>query len=209
MSERDGGFGSHRRRSSKLFLVAGVLAVVFAAFEWATVATCGQIRGCGLLTDMRSIFGPAGFAIAFIGLLGLYPEVSDRSPKLARVGAVFAALGAVGFSVSIVATLGEIGGVLPAEPAWTPVYIVLIFTGAVIGYPAIAAAGLRTSTYSRPLGVLLIVPAILFLAVLGLAAPGIPTWAGPVVGSGHALSLLAIGYALRTETTHDNDASHD
>ncbi|MFB6301546.1 MAG: hypothetical protein ABEH78_01595 [Haloferacaceae archaeon] len=189
--------------SPNLFIIAGVLAVVFAAFEWTTVATCGQIRQCGYLTDMRSIFGPAGFVVGFIGLLGLYPEVADRSPKLARAGAVFAALGAVGFSMSIVATLGEIGGVLPAQPAWAPVYIILIFTGAVVGYPAIAAAGLRTNAYSRTLGVLLLVPAILFVAVLGLIAPGIPAWVGPIVGSGHALSLLAIGYVLRTETVSD------
>lgn len=187
------------RWSANLFIIAGVLAVVFAVTEWASVVTCGQIRQCGYLTDIRSMFGPAGFAIGFVGLLGFYPELAGRSPKLARIGAIFATLGAVGFSVSILATLGEIGGLLPSEPAWTPFYVVLIFTGAVVGYPATAAASLRSRAYSQRLGLLLLAPAILFVAVLALNAPSVPTWVGPVVGSGHALSLLAIGYVLRTE----------
>lgn len=179
------------RWSPILFIVGGLLVVIFAAANWANWLTDANYQTVG------SIAGPAGFVLGFVALLGLSLEVANRAPRLARVGAIFAVLGAVGFLVSILATLGEVAGVLPAQPAWAPAYLALIFGGSLIGFPAFAAAILRTGVYSRTLGYLLLAPPLLFVAVLVFNGLGLPEWTAPVIASAHALSLLAIGYVLR------------
>lgn len=180
------------RWSATLFLAAGVLVVVFAATEAARVFADRTSMA------LRAIGGPGGFILAFLGLLGLYPGMATRTPRLARIGAVFAALGAVGFGVSIVATIGEFAGVLPAQPVWTPAYLALIFSGTLIGFTAIAVAIFQTDVYSQRVGLLLLVLPVSFLVVLAFNL-GLPDWVAPVVASVQALSLLALGYVHRTE----------
>jgi hypothetical protein len=204
MSERDGFlWNSLEKWSATLFLVAGGVLVVFAA-----------LLGVEAFTDRTfptDIFGPGGFAIAFVGLLGLYPRLADESPWLARVGAVTGPIAAVGAAVTSVWYMGVAMGMFPGDPA--PAYIGVFFIGIFIGFllefPSFALATLRTDVHSRTLGFLLLAPTIPFVAMLVL----LPITGGTAVGafildSGEALAMLAIGYTLRTENARSSRLTH-
>lgn len=181
-------------RSQTLFLLAGVLLVAYATFNGVHAFT-------GIVYEsVENVFGPAGFVLGFLGLLGLYPRLADRSPRLARLGAVCAALGAVAFSVFVVANLGEIAGVLSAEPpAWAVVFVALAAVGMLPGYLSVAVASLRTDGHSRSVGLALLAPPAVFGSMLaGGLMGGSPQWALFLISAGQALAHLAIGYALRT-----------
>lgn len=179
-------------RSAGLFFVAGGLLVVFAS-----------LLGLQALTSTvapEDVFGPSGFAIAFVGLIGLYPVVVEETPWSARAGAFCAVVGAVGAAVTAGGSLGAVLGVLPEEPpAWVGAFMIAMVVGMVPGFVAFAAATLRTSVYPRRLGLLLLAPPVIFVVMLSgtLHAVVNDALANFFLGSGQALSHLAIGVTLR------------
>jgi len=185
------------RWSPTLFLVGGVVLIGFAA----------SLAAIGLM-DMsvpRNIFAGAGFSLAFLGLLGLYPGLADRSPLLARAGAVCAVLGAVGFTLTFGLGVAEVVEITP--PAWLEAVQLLNFVGLVLGFLLVGVASLRTDAQARTLGALLLVPAIVFtvnIARVALLGAWTPSWAPFLLGGLQALAMLAIGYALRSASVpHD------
>ncbi|WP_255149192.1 hypothetical protein [Halorarius halobius] len=183
---------------STLFLLAGGLFVVFAGF-WAVFAfteTSSEV--------VQDVVGPAGWALSFAGLLGLYPALSDGSPRLADATAVFAALGFVGATITTAGNLLPLVGVAGEPPASLAPLQLLLLLGIVLGFLTAGGTCLKTSTWSRRVGVLLLAPAGVFVvnmvrvATLGSTTP---TWAPFVLGGGQALALLAIGYTLRAEAS--------
>jgi hypothetical protein len=185
---------SLERGAPTLFLIAGGVLVVFAA-----------LLGIEAFTDRTfptDIFGPGGFAIAFLGLLGLYPRLAEEAPWLARIGAVSAPIAVLGASVTSVWYIGVAIGIFPGDPApaYIAVFVLGIFIGFLVAFPSFAVATLRTDSYSRTLGVLLLAPTGPFVLMLVL----LPVTGGTAVGafvldSGEAIFMLAIGYTLRTE----------
>lgn len=190
---------SLERWSSMAFLLAGLLLVVYAT-----------LNGIAAVTDVtretvENVVGPVGFVLGFVGLLGLSPSLADRSPKLTRAGAVFAALGAVGFSVIALQGLARLAGGEP--PTWLGVFVLLAATGMLLGFPTFGAVSVRTDVHSRTLGLLLVAPATIFAVMLsqavlftqwGLFSETIVAWSAVVISTGQALAHLAIGYSLRT-----------
>jgi hypothetical protein len=194
MKDNNSALDPLERWSPTLFLVSGVILVGFAA----------SLAAIGLM-DMslpRNVFAGAGFTLAFLGLLGLYPGLADWSPRLARAGAVFAVLGALGFAVTFVLGVAEAGGITP--PAWVEPIQLLNIIGLVLGFFVFGVGTLRTDMYTRHLGVLLLVPAVVFavnLVRVGVLGAWTPSWAPFLLGSLQALTMLAIGYSLRVEST--------
>ncbi|WP_440988381.1 hypothetical protein [Haloarchaeobius baliensis] len=179
-------------RSSALFLVAGVLLVVYATFNGVHASTGAVYE------SVENVFGPAGFALGFLGLLGLSRPLRDRSPRVVRVGAVCAVAGAVAFTVFAVANLGEIAGVVPREPpAWAVVFLALAVVGMIPGYLSVALVTLRTDEYPRSVGLCLLAPAAIFGTMFtGSMLGSSPQWALFLISAGQALAHLSIGYAL-------------
>lgn len=180
--------------SATAFLAGGAILVGFAV----SLAVIGILDG----SAPSNIFGGLGYMLAFLGLLGLYPGLADRSPRLARAGAVFAALGTVGFSLTFVAGVTEFMGI--DLPAWVSDAQLLNIIGLVLGFLTVGVASLRTEAHSWLLGLLLLVPAVIFamnLVRVGVLGPFTPSWAPFLLGSMQALTMLAIGYLLRTEPT--------
>lgn len=152
----------------------------------------------------ESIFAGAGFTLGFFGLLGLYPSVADRSPGLARVGAICAVLGAVGFIVTFVTGIADVLQI--AVPGWLSSLVILNIVGLVLGYLAFGVASLRTGARSRLFGALLLAPAVIFslnfVRVILRGGPGsenVLPEVSAVLALGQAIALLGIGYTLRTE----------
>lgn len=185
------------------FLVAGVLLVVFAAF-----------LGYEAFTDTSApedIFGPPGFFLAMIGLLGLYPRLADRTPRLARAGAVGATIGAVGWLLITVFAITEVVELLPAleEMAiFGAIIIVVAGIGMIVAYIGTGVASLRSNVHPLILGFLLLTPPIIFgvmltqavlFAQFGLFSETSMAWSAVALSGGQALAHVGVGYLLRTE----------
>lgn len=201
------GDASTRRRKSlerlspTLFLVAGALLVAYAVLN-------GVAAAAGIAHEpVEDVVGPAGFALGFVGLVGLYPGLAERSPKLARTGAVSAALGAVGFSAIALGGLVQIAGAGP--PGWLTSFVLLAAIGMIGGYLSAGVASLRSDDRSPTVGVLLLLPAGVFAVMLSQAVLFVRfgaftetamAWSAVAISGGQALAHLAIGYTLRTGT---------
>lgn len=173
------------------------MLVGYTAFNVVAAAT-GTEYG-----TVETILGPGGFALGFLGLLGLYPALADRSPKLARAGAACVTLGAVGFSTISLHGVTQLAGT--EEPAWFAVSTGLAALGMLPGYVAFGVATLRTGVRSQRLGLLLLVPAVVFgvmvlggvLAQFGYRSAAGLAWSAVLISGAQALAHLGIGYTLR------------
>jgi len=190
-------------RSPTVFLVGGGLVVVYAG-----------LHGIEAATDMVLEPNPFefGYVIGFLGLLGLYPTLVDKSPWLARAGAVAAVLGMIGLSAFTALHLAVLAGVVvPGGPAWFGVFIPLPLIGFVVGYFSIGIASLRTDTHPRLVGLLLLVPGIIVVVMIIQILAG---WTSElqafVISAGEAMAHLAIGATIKTksDSDHQDPSSH-
>lgn len=179
-----------------LFLASGGLLIGHAA-----------IRGLRAFTDVSTPmdgFGPAGFLLALVGLYGLYPTLADGSLRLARAGALVAAVPLLDYALILGWGFGEMAGVVPHLFDLLPSALFFpVHQGAmVLAYGLFGVATLRTDSQRRSVGVLLLVPPALILALVTSVA--VVQNAGAVaflVGSGVVLVHLAVGYSLGTGRT--------
>ena len=191
MGDPDGVLESINERTGALFLVAGGLFVVFAALH--------GVEAFMNRSAPKDIFGPAGFAFAFLGMIGLYPGLADRSRWLTRVGAVFATIGLITSAINSVWHVGiwVAPAAIPTEFAALPAGMVL---GQFLGYLPFRLASLRAGVHSRTVGLLLVaVPTVLAMMIATVATGFATSGSAVVLGSVQALIHLAIGYTLRRE----------
>lgn len=196
MTDRNRILESIERRTGTLFLVAGAMFFIFAAM-WGVEAFMNR-------SAPKNVFGPAGFAFAFLGMLGMYPALADRSRRLAGLGAIVAIVGVVGAAANSLSYIGW--WVLPTvvpDPntvALVGGMVVGMVLGQFLGYISFGVASMRAGVHSRAVGLLLVaVPTVLAVMIAtvatGYAGPGSAT----VLGSVQALLHLAIGYTLRKD----------
>lgn len=197
---------SLERTRSTLFLAAAGLLFVYASLNG--LAASGQ--GYALLED---VVGPAGFAVGFVGLVGMYPSLADRSPLLAPLGAGCAALGAVGFTAIAGVSAAQLAGVAP--PSWAGFLLVPAAIGMLVGYPAVSIASVRAGVPART-AALFALPAVIFAVMLAQAALYVQSglfsattvqWSAVAISTGQAVGHLAIGYTLRRDGT-STDRAH-
>jgi hypothetical protein len=176
------------------FLVAGGIFVVDAALLAVHMSTGTEPAALG------QAFVGASWTAAFVGLLGFYPSLADRSRWLARAGAVFAAIGAITMAAMATTSLGYFTGVLAGELSEVAMFFLPpVFIGIVLGFGLFGVASLRTGIYSRSVGLLFLLLPITFLFNVGTGIAGFNPLAKVLgVVSVLALTMLAIGYLLRT-----------
>lgn len=181
-------------KRSILFLVAGVVLIVYVALLGYQAFIDSSMN---FHDNEAAVVGPAGFLLGALGLLGFYPTLAGRSPKLAGAGAVFAVLGILGWFVITATGLANLMGV--SSPEWLQVLGLGAFLEMLVGFPLVGIASLRTDIYSQILSSLLLAPAIIFAAMIVSGA--LTGGSGPgavLVSSGLTLVHLGIGYHLRT-----------
>lgn len=186
------GWGSVEQAGPKLFLLGGTLVVGHAA-----------VRGLEAFTEITppvDVFAPTGYLLALVGLLGLYPSLRERTPRLARVALATAMVPLVGWIVITVTSVGELIGLVATEAAVLPGAVFGVhMVGLILTYSLFGVAVHRGGRQPRTVGVLLFVVPTLFIAMIVGAAVMGQSAVGPfVVGSLLALSHLAIGYSLQT-----------
>ncbi len=197
MAEDDTVLAPLENKSSPLFFVAaglmGIVAGLFAAEVFLD-------RG---METLLGIFAPAGFGIAFLGLLGLYSTLVDRASWSARVGAIALGIGVVGTLVLVVGHTGELAGLYAEAPAWVGAGNLLLLVGVVLGFGAFGVGVLRTGTQSRSVGLLLLWPPVVFgglIIVVGtfILGANFPHWVHVGHSFSEAVVYLSIGYLIRT-----------
>jgi len=197
MAVRNGILESLEQRRSTMFLIGGLIVLLDVAPVAANIVT-----GVDDWLILGQAFVGAGWTAALVGLLGLYPELSDGSRWLSRAGAVFAVVGVITFSVMAVASLLYYAGIPAGEyEAIGMLFLPGVLIGSVLGFLLFGVASLRTGVHSRAVGVLLFVPPLLVVTnvlrfIAGMKSATITL--GIVIGD--ALAMLGIGYVLRTES---------
>lgn len=178
------------------FLVAGGLFLLNTVYEGI-----GRFTALWEVGFLGAVFYLSALVGMLIGLLGLYPRLADRTPKLARASAAVAAVAAV----STIALLLWASITQLLNQAFPP-GILLFATVAliVLGVLLFCAATLRTGVPSRTVGALLLVFVVAWFGGLG-AAIGVyggnsPDWLAVFLNGASFVVLLAIGYHLRTES---------
>lgn len=196
------GWGSVERASPRLFLLGGTLVVGHAAIRGLEAFTA--------ITPPVDVFAPMGYLLALVGLLGLYPSLRERTPRLTRVASSMAVIPLVGWIVITAVSVGELTGVAPQAAVLPGAVFGVHMVGLILTYVLFGAAVQRSGRHPRAVGVLLFVVPTLFIGMLVGAAVMGQSAVGPfVVGSLLALSHLAIGYSLQTNrptTDHETSA---
>lgn len=194
MEGRTDIWASLELRRASAFLLAGIILGINAVIVAAEV-----VVGVERWRVLGQIFVGAGWTAAFIGLLGLYPRLADGSRWLSRAGALFAAIGAVVFTVMGLASFVFYTGIVDGDmTALVPLFLPGVIIGSVLGFVAMSVASLRTDVYSQNIGILLLVPPALVITNLLTAIVGIEGATSTLaVVVGDTLAMLAIGITIR------------
>lgn len=185
-------WGSIEQWSPTLFLVGGCLLLGHAAVQGITVFTD--------LTPPPDVFVTTGHLVALVGLIGLYPVLVDRTPRLARGAGAVAVVPLAGWLLMTITQFLTIAGIASSLIDTLPgAVIMLVPVATFLTYVLFGAATLRAGEGSRMVGILVLAPAALIVVLLaGSALTEAAAIVGLVVGSGLAVSMLALGYRLRT-----------
>ncbi|WP_276258216.1 hypothetical protein [Haloglomus litoreum] len=134
-------------RRALAFTIAGV---VFAA-DLAILLFNLSAGTENQFMDLGQAFIGTAWTAGFLGLLGFYPSLSDRSRWLTRIGAFFSVLGFVAMVVMAVVSFSVFGGLLGGslEP-YVPLFLPGVFLGIVFGFGLFGVAALRSGTYTAP-----------------------------------------------------------
>lgn len=200
-----GIWGSLQRWRATAFLVGGLILACDAVLVSAEILTDA---------DHWILLGQAfvgvGWTAALLGLLGVYPDLADRSRWTARTGAVFVAIGVVTFAAMAVTVLVYYVGIPSGsyeDVGMLPLPGVIV--GSVLGFVTFSVASLRAGVHSRRFGVLLLVPPLLVVTnivrfIAGLESTTITL--AIVILDG--LAMLMIGYVLRREVATPDQREH-
>jgi hypothetical protein len=198
-------WGTLERWSATAFLTAGVLWLLDTVLLGIELFAGVSILGTpGAVNPVLYI---SGLVAGIVGLLGLYPGLAGRTPRLARVSAGLVALAGVGISVLLV---WFITVTLLNQPDPPGVLLILSILVAALGIIMLGIASVRTGVPSRAVGLLVLaIPATLvgglLLVYVGYGGDS-PDWTSPAIGIVMAVLLLAIGYRLRTEPVSADSA---
>lgn len=145
------------------------------------------------------VFVTTGHFVALVGLLGLYPVLADGTRRLVRAAAAGGAVALVSWFVMTVVRFFELVGIVPSlGDALPEAFFVVVLASTVLTYGLFGVATLRIDS-SWTVGLLVLVPGFLIaVLVIDSALTGVSALDGVFISGGLALSILALGYTLRT-----------
>lgn len=192
--------GRLERWNVALFLVAGGMVLVATANN-ALGAYTSLVTQEGILLAVEAFAGFGGMVLAFLALVGLYPRLSDRASRLARVGVGLVLLPAVFFATLLACSIPADFLGLPSLRSLIPAFgtvSIAVFLLSAVGVIVLGVAALRI--LSRTVGSALLVFGVSWLLFFGagsLSGFPISDHLTVVTGTMQVLALLAIGYGLR------------
>jgi len=187
MSDRNATLEALEGKAPVLFLVAGMLMIVFAANTYLKT-----FAGTSYPV-IQGVIAPSGFLIGVVGLFGLYSGLANRAPKLARGAAGIAVITTVGWVTIIVNGIGETLGVLSQLSGPLAIIPLVVIVTMILVFGLFGATILYTGAHSWIIGVLLLLESTMFLVLILDLAPYLL-----LVDIGHIVAYLGIGITLRT-----------
>lgn len=177
--------------SPVLFLVGGGLLVGHAAMS--------AVHAFTTVSTPPDIFVTTGHFVALVGLLGLYPVLATGTRRLARVAGVAGTVALVSWFVMTVTRFLELAGLVSSlGDALPEPFFLVVLASTILTYLSFGVATLRVDS-SWTVGLLVLAPGLATAAlVVDSALTGVSALDGVFVGAGLALSMLALGYRLRT-----------
>lgn len=199
MVDNDSVLAPVEKWTPQVFIAAGVLLLIGGAND-----SIVHFLGVASTKALSVVFLMGGFLVALLGLVGLYPQLADRSQRLAQVSLGSIVLTGVG--ISILAILAVVGLILPSFDVLDSraVAIVALPTGLLLvaSFLLFGVTVLRTNAFPRTIGILLLIEFVLvLLATVGGSAVEALVGRGMfLVGAKllHFLVLCSIGYSLHS-----------
>jgi hypothetical protein len=195
----------------------GPVAFVVGGLGILGTSVAGSLDVAGVVgVPPRLAMGPLLFGLwfVFVGLVGLYPRVAERSPRMSLSGLVTSGIAWTIWTVTMLAAIviDLTSERTIADPgSWAPPLLAGAFVLALVSFLGYGVASTRSEMPSRTLGLLLLVPVVAFLGQAVLLVSKIVT--GEVVavlqlalGGVTAVVLVAVGYLLRSDTGEPVDA---
>lgn len=182
---------SMERWSPRLFFLGGVLVLGSATANGLVFFAGAPFPEAGGL-----VLNMAGFMAALVGVVGFYPGLVDRSPRVAQLSLAVVAAGIVGIAGLAVWAVAMLTVSVP-EPS--PVVALLSLFLMLVGLCLFGIGILRTDAYPRPAGVLLLAFVTVLIVVFGrsVVIGGEPANMFIIVSEGlESAFLLGIGYSL-------------
>lgn len=145
------------------------------------------------------VFVTVGHLVAIAGLLGLYPALVDRQPRLGRIGAGSTFLALAAWAVMTAGQFLAVAGAVPSLSAVLPgVFFLGVLFVTLLTYALVGIGALRLDNRPAADGLLLLAPGALLAVLLGKTVlVGVTAADGVVIGGGLGLSMLVLGYRLR------------
>jgi hypothetical protein len=192
------------RWRSTTFLAAGGLVFGFVVSNAIETFTAAQPPAW-----VNTLFVSPALVAAAVGLLGFYPLLADRVPRLALASAVVVTVAGIAATVLFVVTAAN-GLVAGLQLPFLPVYLLTLLT-TILGFALVGAASLWTSTPSRRIGLLVLGPPAVNVTMIVTAPMNPPQWTTFLISALWTGAIFAIGVALRTEDgpTEHTTASAD
>lgn len=199
MRLNDGGpWNSLENWRTAAFVVAGVLFLGNTIHEG--IARYTTILGEP--TFLNFVVYVSAMIISLVGLLGFYPQLAERVPRLARLSAGVVAV--AGGAMTVLLLWATASTVL--NRSMPPGVLPYVLIGAIVlGFVLFGVASIRARSPSRFIGVLVLTFVASWTLGLGLAGAiyggDPPDWIPVFLNGASAVILLSIGYNLRTGAT--------
>ena len=197
-------WNSLERWRSTAFLVAGGLVFGFVVSNAVEAFTAAQPP-----TWVNTLFVSPALLAAAVGLLGFYPLLADRVPRLALASAVVVTVAGIAATALFAVTTAN-GLVTGVQLPFLSVYLLTLLT-TILGFVLFGVACLWTRTPSRRIGLLVLRPPAVNIIMIVTAPMNPPQWATFLISALWTGAILAIGFALRSEdgSTGQTTASAD
>lgn len=203
MAEDDTGLlEAFERWRATAFLVAGAMFVPFVAANGLVAFT--SVEPPRLLVGL---FILGGVYPSYVGLFGLYPQLSERVPRQALAGAAAVSVASVTLLLMYAGDVGAALGGLPMVVSGVLWLLTVLLT--IVGFVLFGTACLRADVPSRTVGVALLAPPAIYGTMLvSFFAAGMapPEWSTFAISAVQLTAHLAVGVVLGNGPAPDSRA---
>ncbi len=151
--------------------------------------------------DLGQALIGGSWAVGFLGLLGFYPSLSERSRWLTRIGGIASIVGFVAMVAMAIISFSLFTDLLGGGlDSYVPLFLPGIFIGIVFGFGSFGIVTLRFGTYATTIGALFLLLVCTFLFNVGTGIADVLPYLTKVIGVVTVLTVtnLALGHLLRT-----------
>lgn len=183
--------------NGQLFLLAGVLLAGVALYKGI-----GAFTAVNVPSAVDTLYGGLGLLAPVVALFGIYPPLREKVPRLATAGVVAAAVSASfvllvwTWFLGTAVRLGRFPRIPEEAPLWAALALVGNFLTLATGFLLIGLGSRRAVALPRRTGLLLLVPGLLWLALLVNIPLGVVAELDVYVYVVNAIAVFAVGYLL-------------